>query len=513
MAQYDEARLAYQRGGYGDVSAHVKLAAALDNDTHPAARAWSAVLRLQLYLAGMADEAPTTRVVDEAQLRRAPQATSVACGLGTLISVLAFDADAVEAWVSLHRRVEHVDPSIAARLTVGAAWLSWARGNSNPDGSLESAERVARSQQDAALTMEATVLQSLFQDTDGLRLARRASRMARTEGMPQPQYLANLALARHRRLERRAYLSVHILRALLSVAPRPWWPWMHWELVLAGGEMSGELTKPALQLRGLVQSAIRRDRKAVLAAANGDAPSSVVHVASTYTTVARLLLGHDARCEGLTAIASFHPDRRLASEPIWVVAGGRSPCRMLSLGLVFEEDVDVLPVGRRRRGRTDAGLCELLMNGPQAEGDYFRTLYGFDYETELHRGTRDMLYHRMRERLGSAGTLTRSEGQISVTLHRKVAVPDPRWTPGQESAILAILVELGPATPREVSDALSLPLRTAQHMLRLLADDGVCRLCRDGRQLRYQVYDTTFVKPTQATPFIAQVAKDGLSSA
>ena len=115
----------------------------------------------------------------------------------------------------------------------------------------------------------------------------------------------------------------------------------------------------------------------------------------------------------------------------------------------------------------------------------------------------------MRERLGASGELIRSSGRVKVTLHEPIAVPDPRWSPAPENAILNVLAQLGAATPKEAAEALGLPLRTAQHVLRTLADDGACRLHREGRGVRYTVQDTTFVEPTQRSMVNAQVMKDG----
>ncbi|MEL7371654.1 MAG: helix-turn-helix transcriptional regulator, partial [Myxococcota bacterium] len=210
-----------------------------------------------------------------------------------------------------------------------------------------------------------------------------------------------------------------------------------------------------------------------------------------------------------TALAGFHPDARLAAAPIWVACRDQQAARrVLNLGLRFMPEVEVFAAGRRQRARTDAGICHLLLQDAQSESDFFAQLYGFKYETDLHRGARDMLYHRMRERLGSAGQLVRENGTVRIEPRRPFAVPEPRWAPSPESAVLSVVARLGQATPREAADALGLPLRTAQHVLRALADDGVCRLHREGRTLRYELQDTTFVEPTQQTKRFAQVAKD-----
>ncbi|MEZ4373332.1 MAG: hypothetical protein R3B07_21090 [Polyangiaceae bacterium] len=69
-----------------------------------------------------------------------------------------------------------------------------------------------------------------------LRLARRASLMARVRSLPQPEFLAHLVLARARRFARQPHLSLRIARALQDVVPAPWRNWLGWEWALAGGE-------------------------------------------------------------------------------------------------------------------------------------------------------------------------------------------------------------------------------------------------------------------------------------
>ncbi|RLB51658.1 MAG: hypothetical protein DRJ42_16465, partial [Deltaproteobacteria bacterium] len=87
--------------------------------------------------------------------------------------------------------------------------------------------------------------------------ARRASRMARAEALLQQEYLANLILARVRRHNGRAHLSVRILGSLTEVVPEVWQPWVGLELALAGG---ASLPRGQAPLSGLVDAARAGDR-------------------------------------------------------------------------------------------------------------------------------------------------------------------------------------------------------------------------------------------------------------
>jgi hypothetical protein len=93
----------------------------------------------------------------------------------------------------------------------------------------------------ADVVVDAASLRALSMSDDATAIlesldqARRASRMARTEALPESEYLANIVLARMRRLAGFPYLAAHILTAVRRYASAPWHPWIAWELLLAGG--------------------------------------------------------------------------------------------------------------------------------------------------------------------------------------------------------------------------------------------------------------------------------------
>ncbi|MEO7669052.1 MAG: hypothetical protein ABIW57_06920, partial [Polyangia bacterium] len=99
----------------------------------------------------------------------------------------------------------------------------------------------ASRQRAAPQVIESTVLRALLALSAGLTddavdMARRASRMAQSESLPQLEYLANVTLARVRRYSGRPHLALHILAALSRVAPSAWQGWIGWEMLLGGGE-------------------------------------------------------------------------------------------------------------------------------------------------------------------------------------------------------------------------------------------------------------------------------------
>ncbi|MEO1232735.1 MAG: hypothetical protein AAFZ18_27945 [Myxococcota bacterium] len=502
---YERAQSVFREGWQGVTGDHAAVATALKGREDPTARAWGLVLDAQGFLAGA--KAPPMDPDEVAILSQGASEApvSIACQLGVHQALLAFDLPKMARWISVVRGCDSGALLPTARRTVAEAWLAFAEQRGFPLGELEVAEGAAREGGDAPLTVESVVLQSVF-GSDGLRRVRRASRMAQTESLPQPQYLANLFLARQRRLDQRPHLAIHILQALLRVAPAPWLGWMTWERALAGGALAR--SGPAAHVWALVEAAEAGDRAGISAYIDAPGPLAFPPVDQDLADAARLILGRGGPRSGLTALAGHHSERTLAETPIWAVAHGDDRRHVLSLGLGFFSSVDVRPSGRRQRARTDTAICALLLEGAAPEPAFFERLYGFPYEAELHRGTRDMLYHRMRERLSTSATLVREDGELRIELHRGLAVPDPRWAPAPENAVLTALARLGAATAQEAAAALGLPLRTAQHVLRTLAKDGVCRIHREGRKMRYAVEDTTFAEPTQRSGQNAQVAKD-----
>ncbi len=510
----------YREGARGRVQGHASALAWLGQRTDPLAAAWRMVLEGQAWFAQPSGPGLPYEVGDVGEVaRRAgadPQVGEVlglACALGARDALLRFDAAGLDAWIEVHRRV-----GAEGRRAASEAWRRWLDDH-GASFDLDGLAASARDAQDAELAIEATVLRALFAAGRGdleesVKIARRASRMARTEALPQPQYLANLVLARLRRLAGRPHLSVHILSALLRVAPRAWWLWMSWERAIAGGDDEGWSAEPARAVIALGRAAARADRPRLEAAL--EAAGALAHVSAFAPESAALgaLIDPDRPVPpdleawvegresdrtpyGLHGLCSHHPDPALTGEPVWVVVGPERARRFLAIGLPLLSDVEALDPGRRRRGRTDAAIAELALRGDAEEEAFFTRLYGFPYQASVHRGARDTLYHRVRDRVSGCATLRREEGRLGLDVARAFAFPDPRCAPPPENAILAILAREGASTAKQAADALGLPVRTAQHALKALASDGFCRVEKVGRQLRYHVEDTTFVEPTQ----------------
>ncbi len=160
------------------------------------------------------------------------------------------------------------------------------------------------------------------------------------------------------------------------------------------------------------------------------------------------------------------------------------------------------PEHSKIKPRADSGLALLALSDsaiPRAE--YFRQLYGFDYEQGPHGALFGMHRKRMRARLGDAGALEFDKEGLALTIYEEALLPDPRA--GEELGYRALraVSSMGGMSARDLARALNVPLRSAQRTLAELTGDGALQSRGEGPQVRYEVEDTTFSEPTQSRLF------------
>lgn len=426
----------------------------------------------------------------------------------------------------VERAPERIETSVATLLTGAAA------GRNDAEAARELAARASREQRPLVL-IDATVLQALGElaagATDvGLAHARRASRMAQAEGIPQGEYLANAVLARARRLSGLPHLATRILAGLAKVVPRPWYGWLATELALAGGV---DLATSLLQAGdGAPSFEVGRS---LLAAIDALGSNEVDRYRATMTALARSPWA-DLAADAATMILTIDPHTSLGDAPIEIVAWcagasdlpprglwglsarsrddgeeGALACvlagpaqtarRFLAMGAPLAGDSGILPQTRRKQGRLDTTIAVLALAGPDGltDDELFRRVYLFAYAPHLHRSALDVLLHRVRERLGETGTLSRTDGRVALSFATPVAIPDPRCGRPIDDRLLYLLATRGHATAKEAARALAVPLRTAQAALQDLVEDGSCQRLRQGNRVEYRIEDTTFSEPTR----------------
>ncbi len=511
-----------------------ELVRRLDAVATPEAQAWGWVLRAQLAaLTRAGQDAPRALEVPEQLLQTSTSREVVRRGLPRLarLALLAFDPTRLERCCELYdalRTEIASDPSELAA-SLARAWLRWLRVEPDEHAlDLGAIAAQARALGQPALVVEAQTLRALDALAAGdlqaaAELGRRASRMARTEAIPESEVLANVALARVRRAQNRPHLSLRILVALLPHAPPAWHDWIHWEAVAAGlirldlPRSSSPAALLAATLRAIgsgIAADVHPSAERLLGAVRAIAP--LRHDALRALTL--LVPGYaepDADVEawrrgtsvetpvGLAGIAfAPAPGRVEAGTCAHVlVAPGAAARRVAPLAVPLESanaEVDPRPATPPGQPRTDEGLAVLALAGRAIETSaYFRGVYEYDYEPGAHATMFGMHIHRMRSRLGDAGTVAREAGALTLVAARPMLIRDPRCGEPLAQQTLRLLARGGAESARKLATTLDVPLRTMQRVLAELVTDGDLARVQEGREIAYRVEDTTFSEPTR----------------
>ncbi|MEM9194628.1 MAG: winged helix-turn-helix domain-containing protein [Myxococcota bacterium] len=353
--------------------------------------------------------------------------------------------------------------------------------------------------------------------------ARRASRMARTEGMLTCEYVANTVLARTRRHGGMPHLAARILGALSRVVPPPLRAWIAWERALLGDVWPESTSDPALapsvDLHKLLQaveladhaavrdittalakktdpvSFVRRELAIIGAAVNHEEPSAddaevdswLAGVGDSIPPELTGLCMPQVNAEGDELAGAFA-----------LLGPERTPRRVLRAGVRLGGGEAPEPTPRAQY-RTLVALVVLAFAGEEGLSDdaLFSQVYGFSLSGPRHAATLRQLVHRMRDYLGGRGAIPRTGRGYAFTAKATFAVPDPRCSPGLDELILRYLGDHdGRATSQDVAQALGIAVRTVQVALKRLVGDGVCTAIRQGRKFDYALEDTTFREPT-----------------
>ena len=463
----------------------------------------SSALRLELHLAQ-----PDWMAAPEPGA--GPDPESEAASVGAMVGFATGDAVRARAWADVARG--------GPRAVLADSWARLAEGHAPlADGALSAAEAEAAQRRDSAGVVELAALRALVAEASGelreaLRHARRASRMARTEAMPQREYLANLVLARMRRLSGSAFLASHILTALQRQGAGWWSGWAAHEATFAG----------ALSLESEGWAA-RHVRDAVAAAQGGDAATAAGHLAPSTCfapadrdldalRVACGLPGDDtevaawARGEGdeLPArvgglIAATAPAEGAA---VYVLTNrstsmGTARAHRLPAFWTAALGASRQAPSRMRSGREDSiAACLALAPEGLSPRELFERVYGFRYVAEMHEATLRVAIHRTRNRLGDAAVIHGAGGTITLSPKGPMLLPDPRCTRSELERLLLVIAQR-PSSARSLAGEMATPLRTIQKHLRELVEEGCCSAQKEGREVRYVVEDTTFSEPTR----------------
>lgn len=309
---------------------------------------------------------------------------------------------------------------------------------------------------------------------EALTLARRASRMAASEGVLQMEYLANLVLARVRRRLGDSHLAVRILVALRRVVPPMWERWVNLELFLAGGR-TNPIAPPVCPV---VDGELR-----CLSSMLGEDPVE----AAAHSWCAGVANESPYGIAGPTLDPNF--------VAALVVSPGVPARRVLYAGL--PEGVSLVAVAPKAR-RLRLSICHLVAQsaGPSSD-ELFQQVYGFAREDAGHDELLRGLIHRVRKALKGVAEVVRDGAQLRVVCQHAFAVPDARCERSLGDRVLTYLSAMdGRASAKQIAQGLGIPLRSVQRTLGSLVDEGACETHPDGRRTEYVLEDTTFADPT-----------------
>jgi hypothetical protein len=530
------ARAAQRAAVAGDLTGLGQLLRELEASRSPAARAWVAALRSEL---GLTEPrygfraAPAWFAGFETETAEAREPALIALGNVARRAVLDFDGQALQALV-LHATRLSRDLPLEAQLAseLVGCWAALAGGDAT-----QAHERAGALLRDAAksaapaLVVEAHAVRALASialgdHAEALSLARHASLVGRTEGLPQLEFFVHLALARARRHARQPHLALRILEALSQLATAPWRPWLTWEQQLAGGAHADLGAAPESSARqaaeGLARAldAAKTGDQALFAEQRQIVSRAVAGFAPLRSEAEEIWAAVDPRLpapsselrafrEGASVLApaAIHGLRLRSSEDDESAAAyvllepQQRGARLLHFGLALFETPDRvrLKQSQRKEGRVETLLAILALEPELGvpETEVFREAYGFEFVPEIHRGVFDVLLHRARAAVEGVARLERKDGRLSLHPDAKLLLPDPRVSQRTTDRLLRLLSERGRASAKDAAGALGVSLRTAQVALAELSESGACETEKDGRSVAYVVEDTVFSEPSR----------------
>lgn len=498
-------RDAYDRALGGDYRlAETRLAG--EGSGAPAVEAWRAALRAVLWMAApeLEDEPDPPPLAEGTADPRAIVLTQK-----TRAALLAhrFDAlaapDLGEGALASLLADEHRG---LLELSKGDATLAHARFDALRKRAREPGTKEASVNVDAAAWSAFAALATGDVD-DALGRARRASRMARTESLLSCEYLASSVLARARRHAGAPHLAARICTQLLDVVPRPWRPWVTYELALAGGAPPDHAGSPSEPLAALFDAARAGDRArfesargAYLARLEGFAPLAEEGRA----IVAALDPEADAGSAFAKGEAPLSPhgvvDPAEGDGPVaYVRARPDGPARrVLAAGRALADpDRWEPPEDALREHRSLTLLSALAFVDAMEIERAFAAVYGFAFTTAKHDAVLRTLLHRTRAMLGDAGEIERDGSTLALRPACTLWIPDPRCARPADQRVLAALAQGGGSVgAKDLAKSLRVPLRTVQLALKRLVEDGAARSHKEGRRVAYVVEDSAFCEPT-----------------
>lgn len=478
---------------------------------------------------------PAAFVSASAEARRA---AARACAYRERLAVLRFDATGLTELAEVHEQLSQDQSAAKVSLASQAArmWGRVLRGEvADAEDEGRALHAAALRDQAAETVIEATIMRALAalgrgDQESAVAHARRGARMAHAEGLVAYEWWAGLVLARVRRVSGKPHLALQIAESLARVVPPSWSGWLTWELVLGGADLAdwpvkgtpdpadkaGQAAQALLDLlaaaregsrerfgeaaarleqTGVEWGPLREEAATVVGALDPSAPPT--------RSLERWRRGEEPQVpfglQGLCTSSEVDDapsklDRALA---YMVVEPGQPGRRMLRAALPMVPggvEAERAFAARRSGHRTDVGLAVLASAGPDGLSIdlFFRQVWGFAFVRRVHQGPLDLAVHRMRKLVEPLARVERGDNWIGLRVDRPMVLPDPRCHRSTAEHVLRLLGKHGVLRARQAAEALQVPLRTLQAALAQLVSDGACQVVGGGREVRYQVLDTTF---------------------
>ncbi|MEM6532446.1 MAG: hypothetical protein AAF654_07470 [Myxococcota bacterium] len=335
---------------------------------------------------------------------------------------------------------------------------------------------------------------------DMLDGARRLFRRCSSEGFLDREALASLLLARARRDAGQSLTSQHILSEIRRLAPRFMQRALELELSLLGVDTAAS---PLSKTRAAVASRNRHDAtehaRRCLSEVKGTLWFEDVRV---WTALLRLDdsepehddVSHWRRCEDADPPRGIL-DPLAPRQPGWIVCNtnGHNE-RELASG--WFGDVEELALGAQASQSQRA--LTLLALAPEDGVPVRRFGQALGVSSTERGGAMRVLLHRLRAAL-------RGVARIEEQDDRLVLLSEARWCfrenfrgPGLADRVLAAVVQATrPISSKRIARDIGASVRSVQNELQPLAEDGLCRRLKVGREVLYMVEDTTFKAPTR----------------
>ncbi|MEM9187531.1 MAG: hypothetical protein AAGF12_00045 [Myxococcota bacterium] len=445
-----------------------------------------------------------------------PAAVLVAADLMARRHLWTLDLELAQRVMDVGRPHDNADIAASFRVSfrVTEAWIACFSGEygaamARADASFrEASEHRAAHSVVESTAVRALAALGLHAHEEALGLARRASRMAQTEALPLCSYLANVVLARARRLLGGPFLATRILSALREQVPATLRPWVDWELTLSHGSAVGAMGRAASLHRALEAATIPEPP---LESQEQETPAPIaqdlervraildVYAPRADDAIGAFLEGRvDTPPFGLEGLCSRYPAD--IARAYVLIAPERRATRVLAVSASAHSGPGVTRMERptRKGRRTDHAIAVLaLAEGASLELlSLFRQCYEFPYVAARHANMLRVLLHRMRDRVRDVAEIRRDNDRLTLVPAASFLLPDPRCTQAVGDRALQLMARERGLSARRIATELGVPLRSAQTMLEGLVDGGACARERRGNRIEYIVEDTTFHEPT-----------------